>query len=307
MRRQRAPLFFGVLFVVIVLLCLLAPWYAHHVAGTGPNANHIDDTLDVRGKKVDVISDVGIPIGPTWTKHFFLGADQNGRDVAVRLLYGGRASLTVGFVATAVTVLLGSLLGLVGGYLRGVVDGFVGRLFDVIWAYPVLLLGIALGTTISLNGLNLGFTTLEGGSLLVPAFIIGIVYVPYLGRVVRTHALSLREREYVDAARMQGWTTPRILVRDVLPNVAPTVIVFIPLILAQAILLESSLSFLGAGVQPPNPSWGTMIGDGVRMLPGAIQLTLVPGAFIALTALSINVLGDGVRDALDPHRQLKVK
>lgn len=306
MRQQRTPLLFGCLFLLLVVICLLAPVYAH-IAGTGPNANHIDDTIVVRGQEMDVISMQGMPIGPTWTKQFFLGADQNGRDVAVRLLYGGRASLTVGFLAAAVTVLMGTLLGLIGGFSRGFGGGLVSRLFDVIWAYPVLLLGIALGTTISLSGINLGFTVLQGNSLLVPAFIIGIVYIPYLGRVVRTQTLTLREREYIDASRVQGWSSSRILVRDILPNVLPTVIVFIPLLLAQSILLESSLSFLGAGVQPPNPSWGTMIGDGVRMLPGAIQLTLVPGIMIALTALSINVLGDGVRDALDPYRQLKVK
>ena len=306
LRRDRTPLAFGALFVVIVALCLAAPLYARDVAHTGPNANHVTDTVNVGGKAQDVVSPDGIPIGPTWHGRFLLGADQNGRDIAVRLLYGGRNSLEVGAIATVVTMLLATLLGIAAGYFRGPLDGVVSRVLDLIWAYPVVLLGIALGTSLALGGLNLGLFTLSGDSLLVPALIIGFVYIPYVAKPVRAEVLGLREREFVEAARSLGAGDVRIMASEILPNVASTIIVFAPLILANAILLEAGLSYLGAGVQPPNPSWGTMISDGIQLLPSSIHLTLVPGVMLVLAVLGINVLGDGVRDALDPHASARV-
>ena len=299
--RDRTALAFGALFLLIVVLCLVAPVYARDVAHTGPNDNHVTDTVRVGGQTRDVVSPDGIPLGPTWQGRFFLGADQNGRDIAVRLLYGGRNSLEVGFLATAITMILATFIGTVAGYFRGAVDAVLARLLDLIWAYPVVLLGIALGTSLALGGLNLGLFTLSGNSLLVPAVIIGFVYIPYVARPIRGQVLGLREREFVDAARAMGLADLRILWSELLPNLASTIIVFIPLMIANAILLEAGLSYLGAGIQPPNPSWGTMIGDGISLLPSAIHLTLVPGAMLVLAVLGINVFGDGVRDALDPH------
>ena len=299
--RDRTALAFGALFLLIVVLCLVAPVYARDVAHTGPNDNHVTDTVRVGGQTRDVVSPDGIPLGPTWQGRFFLGADQNGRDIAVRLLYGGRNSLEVGFLATAITMILATFVGTVAGYFRGAVDAVLARLLDLIWAYPVVLLGIALGTSLALGGLNLGLFTLSGNSLLVPGVIIGFVYIPYVARPIRGQVLGLREREFVDAARAMGLADLRILWSELLPNLASTIIVFIPLMIANAILLEAGLSYLGAGIQPPNPSWGTMIGDGISLLPSAIHLTLVPGAMLVLAVLGINVFGDGVRDALDPH------
>jgi peptide/nickel transport system permease protein len=299
--RDRTALAFGALFLVIAALCLAAPLYAHHIAHTGPNDNHVTDTIRIGGKTMDVVSLNGIPIGPTWHGRFFLGADQNGRDIAVRLLYGGRNSLEIGAIATAITMILATLIGGVAGYFRGAVDAVLARALDLIWAYPVVLLGIALGTSLALGGLDLGLFTLSGNSLLVPAFIIGFVYIPYVARPIRGQVLALREREFVDAARVQGLGDLRILTSELLPNLASTIIVFVPLMVANAILLEAGLSYLGAGVQPPSPSWGTMIGDGIALLPSAIHLTLVPGLMLVLAVLGINVFGDGVRDALDPH------
>jgi peptide/nickel transport system permease protein len=177
---------------------------------------------------------------------------------------------------------------------------------DLIWAYPVVLLGIALGTSLALGGINLGLFTLSGNSLLVPAFIIGFVYIPYVAKPLRGQVLALREREFVDAARAQGLGSLRIIWSELLPNIASTIVVFVPLTIANAILLEAGLSYLGAGVQPPNPSWGTMIADGIQLLPSAIHLTLVPGAMLVLAVLGINVFGDGVRDALDPHSPIRL-
>jgi peptide/nickel transport system permease protein len=307
LRRNRTALAFGALFLVIVILCLCAPLYAAHVAHSGPNVNHVTDTVEVGGKVENVVSPTGVPIGPTWQGRFLLGADANGRDIAVRLLYGGRNSLEIGAIATLITMLLATLVGTAAGFYRGVVDGVLARILDVIWAYPVVLLGIALGTSLALGGVNLGLFTLSGNSLLVPAVIIGVVYIPYVAKPLRGQVLSLREKEFVDAARVQGASAPRILATEILPNVASALIVFLPLILANAILLEAGLSYLGAGVQPPNPSWGTMISDGIRLIPGAIHLTFVPGAMLVLAILGINVFGDGVRDALDPRAKVRIE
>jgi peptide/nickel transport system permease protein len=306
LRLARTPLAFGALFLVIVALCLAAPLYARDVAHTGPNANHVTETVRVGGKVEDVVSPDGMPIGPTWHGRFLLGADQNGRDIAVRLLYGGRNSLEVGAIATALTMLLAVVAGTAAGYFRGGIDGVVSRSLDLIWAYPVVLLGIALGTSLALGGLNLGLFAVSGNSLLVPALIIGFVYVPYVAKPIRGQVLGMREREFVDAARMLGMGDLRILVSEVLPNLASTVIVFAPLMVANAILLEAGLSYLGAGVQPPNPSWGTMIGDGIDLLPSSIHMTLVPGAMLVLAVLGVNVFGDGLRDALDPRMAARV-
>ena len=140
----------------------------------------------------------------------------------------------------------------------------------------------------------------------MPAVVIGIVYIPYVAKPVRGQVLVLREREFIDAARQQGLSNWRIMFTEVMPNLASTIIVFIPLILANAILLEAALTYLGAGVQPPNPSWGTMISDGIAQIPAAFHDVLVPGIMLVLTVLSINIFGDGLRDALDPRAKVRI-
>jgi peptide/nickel transport system permease protein len=304
--RNRAALAFGGLFLLIVVMCLLAPVYAHDIAHTGPNENHITETINVGGKVKPVVNAIGLPIGPTWHSRFFLGADTNGRDVAVRLLYGGRNSLEVGTVATLITMMLATIIGVLAGYSRGLLDGLLIRALDVIWAYPVVILGVALGAILAVSGIDLGFVKLSGSSLLVPAVVIGVVYIPYVAKPIRGQVLGLREREFIDAARVQGQGSLRIMFSELLPNVGSTLIVFVPLMLANAILLEAGLSYLGAGVQPPNPSWGTMIADGISSIPAAIHLVLVPGTMLVLAVLSINVFGDGLRDALDPRAKIRI-
>jgi peptide/nickel transport system permease protein len=307
LRRNRVALAFGALFVLIVALCLLAPVYAAHVAHTGPTDNHITDQVRIGGKPVNVVSTTGIPIGPTWRGRFFLGADANGRDVAVRLLYGGRNSLEIAAIATLITMLLAIALGTAAGYFRGWTDAILGRVLDLLWAFPVVLLGVALGVALAVGGVSFGLFELRGNSLGVPAVIIGIVYVPYVAKPIRGQVLALREREFIDAARAQGLSSVRIIVGELLPNLASTIVVFVPLIVANAILLEAGLSYLGAGVQDPSPSWGTMISDGIRLIPSAIHLTFVPGLMLVLAALGINVFGDGVRDALDPRAKIRIE
>jgi peptide/nickel transport system permease protein len=298
LRRNKVALFFGGVFLVILVMCLLAPVYAKHVAHQGPAAENI--TGKVGGK--DIVSPTGIPTGPTWHSRYFLGADANGRDVAVRLLYGGRNSLEIGFVATAITIFFGLLVGVLAGYFRGVTDGIITRILDVIWAFPAVLLGVALGVSLALGGIG----PLHGNTLMVPAVVVGVVYIPYVGKPVRGQVLGLREREFIDAARQQGLSNPRIMFSEILPNLGSTIVVFVPLILANAILLEAGLSYLGAGVQPPNPSWGTMIADGIRTIPAAFHNVLVPGIMLVLAVMSINVFGDGLRDALDPRSKVRI-
>lgn len=300
LRRNKTAMFFGALFIVILALCLLAPVYSQDIAHTGPATENIAGN----GNKcpptcVDV---TGIPVGPTWTAHYFFGADRNGRDVAVRLLYGGRNSLEIGAVATLLTMVLATIVGVLSGYFRGILDGFINRALDVLWAFPAVLLGVALGAVLAVGGIG----PLHGTSLLVPAIVIGIVYIPYVAKPVRGQVLVLREREFIDAARQQGLGNWRIMFTEVLPNLSSTIVVFVPLILANAILLEAALTFLGAGVQPPNPSWGTMISDGIAQIPAAFHDVLVPGIMLVLTVLSINIFGDGLRDALDPRAKVRI-
>jgi peptide/nickel transport system permease protein len=307
LRRNKVAVFFGFVFVLLVVACLAAPLWADHVAHTGPDENHLTDTVVVDGEEKNVVSLDGIPIGPTWQGEFFLGADKNGRDVMVRLLYGGRNSLVIGITAALMTTLLSILLGLLAGYFRGKTDSVIRGLLDVIWSFPVLLLGVALGVALALGGLQLGPITISGDSLLIPIFVIGLVYIPYMARPVRGQVLALREKEFVEAARAQGAGPLRIMFGEVLPNLASTILVFFTLLIANAILLEAALSFLGAGVRPPNPSWGTMIDEGVERIATAPHLTIVPGLMLVLTVLSLNVLGDGVRDALDPRAKVRLE
>jgi len=174
---------------------------------------------------------------------------------------------------------------------------------DLIWSFPPVILGVAVGTALALGGIG----PIKGNSLFIPALIIGVIYVPYLGKPIRGEVLRLREQDYVDAARVQGMGPWRIMISEILPNAASTIIVFIPMMLAITILLEAYLSFLGAGVQPPNASWGTLISDGINYIDTAPHLALIPGGMLVLTVLSINVVGDGIRDALDPRSQVRIK
>ena len=307
LRRNRVAVAFGGVFVLLVLVCLAAPLYADHVAHTTPLKNHLSDQIMIDGKKTDVVSLDGVPIGPTWQGEFLLGADTNGRDTAVRLLYGGRNSLLIGTVAALITTLLSILAGTLAGFFRGFTDTVISRTMDVIWAFPVILLGVALGTALTLSGFSIGPIDVSGKSKLIPILIIAVVYVPYMARPIRGQVLSLREKEFVEAARAQGAGPLRIMVSEILPNLSSTVIVFFPLMVANAILLEAALGFLGVGVQPPEPSWGTMIGDGVKHILSGPHLAIVPGLMLVFTVLALNVFGDGVRDAFDPRAKIHLE
>lgn len=303
LRRNYVAQAFLILFLLIVAACLLAPLYASNVAHISPNANNITGTVSVAGKATDVVSPDGVPVGPTFGSHYFFGADSNGRDLAVRLLYGGRTSLLIGAIATAIIIVFGTLAGLLTGYFRGVTDMILRPVMELIWSFPVVILGVALGTALALGGIG----PVKGNSLYIPAFIIGVVFIPYLGKPIRGEVLRLREQDFVEAARVQGMGSWRIMLSEILPNLASLITVFVPMMLAYAILLEAYLSFLGAGVQAPNASWGTLISDGLNYIETTPTFSLIPGAMLVLSVLSINVVGDGIRDALDPRAQVRVR
>jgi peptide/nickel transport system permease protein len=311
LRRNRVALAFGGLFVAIVIFVLAAPLWANDVAHTTPNATHTLEKVEVDGEKREVVNREGKPVGPLWFGaggKFFLGADGRlGRDEMVRLMYGGRISLFIGFLATLIATLLATTLGLLAGYYRGWADAVISRTMDVIWAFPVTLLAIALGLSLATGGLEIGPLHLSGSSIWIPILIIAFVYTPYMARPIRGEVLALREKEFVEAAVSQGAGPLRVMFGELLPNLASTLIVFFTLGVANNMLLESTLSFLGVGVQPPNTSWGTMIGSGFELISTAPLLTVIPGTMILLTVLSINVFGDGLRDALDPKSKVRLE
>jgi peptide/nickel transport system permease protein len=311
LRRDRVALGFLGLFVLIVAFVLAAPLWANDVAHTGPNKTHTLEKIEVGGEQREVVNREGKPIGPVWLGaggKFFLGADGRlGRDEMVRLMYGGRVSLFIGFASAVITLLLATVLSLIAGYYRGWTDTVISRTLDVVWAFPVMLLAIALGLVLAVGGLQIGPLHLSGGSIWIPILIIGGVSVPYIARPLRGQVFSLREKEFVEAAVAQGAGPLRIMFGELLPNLWSTIIVFFTLTIANNMLLEAALSFLGVGVQPPGTSWGTMIAGGFELLSSAPLLTIIPGTMILLTVLSINVFGDALRDALDPNSKLRLE
>ena len=322
----------------MVLCCALAPLYAHQVAHSGPNTTHVTEQVRVNAQLTPVISSGGyiekktgkpcppgaatgactllsaIPIGPTWTSaggKFVLGADGVGRDEMVRLLYGGRNSLIIGIGSALICTLLALVLALLAGYFRGWVDFVITRFFDLFYAFPVILLGIALGAALAVNGFHHFGINLESGTekanLIIPTAVISYVLIPYVGRPLRGQVLSLREKEFIEAAISQGANPLRIMFSELLPNIMSSVLVFFTLIIANNIVLEAALSFLGAGVQDPTPSWGKSISEGQALIVTRPWLTLAPGLMIVITVLSLNVFGDGLRDALDPRAKVKIE
>src|SRR5216110_1747795 len=273
--RNRIAMAALVLFLLIVVVSLLAPLYASHIAHTNPFVNNLNGTTIVHGKRVPLMQQGGgalrlgeTPIGPTWdVHHYFLGADAQGRDVAARLLYGGRNSLLIGIGSAVICCIIATVLALIAGFFGGVTDSLLSRLMDVIWAFPVLLLAISISTELLThsNGFSIGPVHIVASSLWLPTLIIAFIYVPYVYRPVRGQVLSVVNKEFVEASVAQGAGNLRLIFSEILPNVVSTVIVLLPLMVATTILTESALSFLSVGVQPPNVSWGTIIQDGTSL------------------------------------------
>ncbi len=230
----------------------------------------------------------GAPLPPN--ARFWFGTDTNGRDQLSRLLYGAQTSLLIGIVANGLAVVVGTALGLIAGYLRGFAGAAIMRFTDLMMAFPPLLLAIALAAILK-PGLN------------IVILVIALVNWVQIARVIYTETVGLSEREYIEAARALGAGTPRILLHHILPHLIPTVIVYATLGIATTVLLEAMLSFLGRGVQPPTPAWGMMIFESQSYFLNAPWLVFIPGAAILIVALAFNLVGDGLRDALDPTQR----
>ena len=313
LRKDKRSIIALTILALIVVLSFAAPLYSHFIAHTNPFESTLNATIKVHGvdKPVLEASTQGLglgvtPIGPTWNPSgYFLGADGQGRDVAARLLYGGRSTLIIGTAAGALCILLSLLIGIVAGYRKGWVDALLSRILDIIWAFPVYLLAISLSVVLLTSGLSIGFLHFGPGSFALPISIIGVVYIPYVARPIRAQVLALREREFVKAAIGSGAKGSTIIFREILPNIMPSVLVFIPIIVSLSMLTESALSFLSIGVQPPAASWGTIINDGLALLYTRPVVGLAPGLMIVLTAGALNLYGDAVRDALDPKSRAR--
>ncbi len=293
--------------LLLVILSAGAPFYASYIAHTDPFESDVAGTVTLHGQEIPVMQPnnnrlhLGLtPIGPTWNPGAdLLGADSQGRDVAARLLYGGRNSLLISFSAALLCIVLAASVGICAGFFGGFVDTLLSRMMDIMWAIPVYLFAISLSIVTVSHGLRLGPITIRSDSLVLPICIIALVYVPYAARPIRGRVMSLRQSEFVLAARCLGASRRRILLRDILPNVSTTLIVLAPLVMALALLAESALSFLSIGVQAPAASWGTIIQDGQGLIYTRPWVAIAPGLAIVVTVLALNVLGDALRDALD--------
>ncbi len=265
-RRNKLVVFGGTLVTLLVLAAIFAPV----LAPFSPYEQHnVDQLLPPGGK-------------------YLLGTDEFGRDILSRVLYGARISIQVAAISVSIGLIVGGVLGLVASYFGGVWDLVIMRLADILFAFPAILLAIAI-------------LALLGPSLANVMIAIGIIFIPIFTRVVRAAGLVISHEQYVEASRASGASHVRIMLRHMLPNALPPILVQTTLAISYAILSEAALSFLGLGAQPPEPSWGTMLNTGRGFMSFAPWTGIVPGAAIFLAVLGFNVLGDGLRDILDPR------
>ena len=294
------PASLGLLFIAVA--CLLAPLYARYVAGSDPFRSNVEGITTRDGQVVAVLAQntagLGLgatPVGPGWTGAFLLGADGQGRDVAARLLYGGRTSLLMSAAATLLTLVLAGAIGVLAGAAGGVIDAVLRWLLDMVWAFPVFLLAISLSAVLATSGLRLGPLIIDADDPALTVVILGLVFVPYVGRPVRAQVLSLRETDFVQAAVSLGGTWPHVVRRHIMPHVGRTLLLLAPTVMAFDLLTEASLSVLGVGVQPPDASWGTLIADGQGLIYSRPVVAVAPGLAVVVTVLLLNRLADGVR------------
>jgi len=266
LRRQPLSIFSGILVTILILTAIFGPLLAPY----DPNA------IDMANR-----------FAPPSLEHPF-GTDDFGRDIFSRVMVGARVSLMVGIIAVGLSASVGSFLGVLAGYTGRFTDEVIMRVMDILFAFPAILLAIAI-----MAALGRGV----GNAMIA----IGIVYIPIFARIARASVLSVREEEFVDAARATGSSDSRIMYRHIFPNVLSPILVEITLSLSFAILAEAALSFFGLGTQPPDPSWGRMLSEGRAYFQQSVWLAIFPGLAIMLTVLGFNLLGDGLRDALDPR------
>lgn len=277
-RQDRAAMVALGVIVIIAMCAIFAPAFAA-LTGHGP-----DQQFRTRG-----LTSFGLPVAPSG--RFLLGTDDQGRDILVRIAYGARVSLFVGVVVTTLVVAIGATLGLVAGYVGGWADTVIARLIDVVLSLPYLMFAVSL--------VSVGF--LGGPGMPIIIFVIAVFSWAAVARVVRGQVLSLREKEYIEAARSLGAGSWRIMFVDILPNVSAQLIVYATLLIPVVIIFEAALSFLGLGIPPPTPDWGQMIAEAEGVYQQAWWFLVFPSAALLVTTVAFNIFGDGVRDALDPR------
>ncbi|MGZ8610216.1 MAG: ABC transporter permease [Actinomycetota bacterium] len=275
--------FIGILALIAIFAGVIAKTIGH-----GPNDLFLREMTD----------EFGLPQGPNG--EFWFGADLAGRDLFVRVIYGARTSLTVAFIATGISVVIGVLAGLLAGFYRGKVDTVISRTIDIVLSLPILLISLGLVSACGLRASGCLGGLIKPGLTLV-SLVIGLFSWPYIARIVRGQILSLREKEFIEAARAAGAGNLRIITRELLPNVIAPIIVYTTLIIPNNILFEAALSFLGIGVPATTPSWGRALNVAGEIFQVAWWMMLFPGLFLFLTTLAFNLVGDGLRDALDPR------
>jgi peptide/nickel transport system permease protein len=304
-RQDRFALAGLVIIAAMILMAVFAPVVAGW-AGHKPNQVNLQ-ALDSYGlpsaprwwpDKFDLQTGEKIPESPP---RYLLGVDDTGRDVFVRIAYGARTSLTVAFFATGIAVVIGVLLGLTSGFYRGKTDTVISRTTDVVLALPILLLALGIASACGANQAGCFWGFIKPG-LRPVILIIGLFGWPYIARIVRGQVLSIREKEFVEASRSLGASNRRIILREILPNVTAPIIVYTTLIIPSNILFEAGLSFLGVGVPDGTPSWGAMLAEAGTAFRWAPWLMIFPGLALFLTTLAFNLVGDGLRDALDPRK-----
>ncbi|MGA2008486.1 MAG: ABC transporter permease [Solirubrobacteraceae bacterium] len=283
-REDRVAVASLIFIVVLVIIAVAAPLVVKLFGLPGPYVQNLNLT-----------NAFGEPLGPSAAHPF--GVDGLGEDIASRVIYGSRVSLEVGVIGTGIATVIGVIVGLLAGFYRGWVDTVLSRLTDLVLCFPTLLFGIGLASACALNGCFYGL--IQPGVPVIIAIVV-IFGWTYIARIVRGLVLSLREKEFVEAARSLGASDARIMFREILPNLAAPVIVYASLLIPVNILFEAALSFLGVGVQPPTASWGQMIAQATPIFNIAWWWMVFPGAALLLTVLAFNLLGDGLQDALNP-------
>jgi peptide/nickel transport system permease protein/oligopeptide transport system permease protein len=291
LKRDKVAMVGGVVVVLLILMAIFAPLIVK-LLGDPPNEFH-QDLIDTKGGTLAPIGQFG---GISWD-HLMGLEPVNGRDIFSRVIYGSRISLLIAFFATLLSVAIGTTMGVIAGFFGGWVDAVISRLMDIFLAFPLLVFAIALAGVMPDDAFGLKGNTLRVCLLI---FIVGFFNWPYIGRIIRGQTLSLREREYIDAARSLGARRPYILFTELLPNLLGPILVYSTLLIPTNILFEAALSFLGVGIRPPTASWGGMLSDAVSFYTMP-HFMLWPGLATFVTVLAFNLFGDGLRDALDPR------